>query len=311
MSDQKINIGIIGTGKIGTDLLLKTERSKLLKCSFFVGRNAHSKGIRKASELGIKTSYDGINSFLENPDICDMVFDATSASSHKTHAPVFSALGIRTIDLTPAKIGPFCIPSLNANQIFMHDNVNLITCGGQASIPVLNCIAQNFSGVKKIEVQSHVAKNAIGPATIANIDDYYATTTEAIGEFTQIPLEDIIVDLEVDHSTWNPDMLTSIRAVVEGNQLDKFYIDLYDRVQAIKKYIPGYNIVGTPTLKNNVLEIRVSVRGAGDWMPCYAGNLDIINSAAIYIAEIYSAAYLQQPIDSTNHDKERVLKNIA
>lgn len=294
MDGSKLDVGIIGTGKIGTDLLFKILKSPHLNCSLFVGRNENSEGMKQAQQLGIHTSTQSVDAFGATPDACDLVFDATSASGHRENAPIFDALGIKVIDLTPAQIGPFCIPTINANQILQCDNVNMVTCGGQASIPVLNVIASVFNHIEAIGIESHLAEDSIGQATLDNIDDYYETTASAISVFTGIDKENVNVDLSVEKSIWKPDMLTTLRIKIPEADIKQLYGPLQLRLATLREYVPGYNIIGTPRYLDGVLEILVSIRGQGDWIPEHAGNLDIINSAAINIAEMYALNVLEK-----------------
>lgn len=294
MDGSKLDVGIIGTGKIGTDLLFKILKSPHLNCSLFVGRNHDSEGMRQAQQLGIKVSNRSVDAFGADPQACDLVFDATSARGHRENAPVFGALGIKVIDLTPAQIGPFCIPTINANQILQCDNVNMVTCGGQASIPVLNIVASVFNNIEYVGIESHLAEDSVGQATLDNIDDYFETTASAISVFTGIDKEHVGVDLSVEKSAWKPDMLTTLRVKVGDADIHQLFGPLQLRLAALREYVPGYNIIGTPSYRDNVLEIIVSIRGQGDWIPEHAGNLDIINSAAINIAEMYALHVLEK-----------------
>lgn len=291
---SKLDVGIIGTGKLGTDLLFKIIKSPHLNCSLFVGRNLESEGMKQARQLGINISDKSVDAFGSNPHACELVFDATSASSHRENSEVFSALGIKVIDLTPAQIGPFCIPTINANQILQCDNVNMVTCGGQASIPILNIVASFFNKIEHIGIESHLAADSVGKATLDNIDDYYETTSSAISVFTGVDKEIISVDLQVENSAWKPDMLTVLRIKVSDANINEIFGPLQMRLAILKDYVPGYNIIGTPSYRDGVLEIMVSIRGQGDWVPAHAGNLDIINSAAIHIAELYALHVLDE-----------------
>ena len=295
MHQKKLKTGIIGTGKVGTDLLFKVARSPFLECTMFVGRSNTSAGLKVARELGVATSAESFDVFRNNPDLCDLIFDATSATDHERHAPEIEALGVRAIDLTPANVGEFCIPALNRDQIAWSNNINMVTCGGQSSVPILACLADCYDHIKKVEVVSRVAESSIGPATLENIDKYYSSTAEAINRFSGIEIKNVSIDLQLEKSRWKPDMLTIISAKINEKDLDRLYQPLEKRLEAIRKYVPGYNIVGTPSRKRSMLTIMVSVRGMGDWMPSYAGNLDIINCAALTSAEYYASTRLSLP----------------
>ena len=292
---NKLNIGIIGTGKLGTDLLIKSLRSEHLHCAIFSGRNANSEGIKKAQSLNVATSTQSIDA-LHDFDL-DLVFDVTSATHHRQHAPVLSEMGVRAIDLTPSRVGDFCVPSINPEIIYRQENINLVTCGGQSALPVVHCLSQVLPQIGEVEVRSMLAEDSVGPATLANIDDYYATTQRAIREFCQA--EQVSVDLSVDKSAWKPDMLTEIRVAAPHCDINALHRQLKQRLQQVKQYVPGYNIVGTPRYEAGYVHVAVSICGLGDWIPSHAGNLDIINCAAIAVAENY-AKYLTSTQHSAN-----------
>ncbi len=298
MDNCKLNVGVIGTGKIGTDLLFKILKSPNLHCAYFVGRSEGSEGLKRAASLGIKTSHKSVEAFLDEPGLCDLVFDATSAQSHRESAEIFAHLALKVIDLTPAQVGPFCIPTINANQILQCNNINMVTCGGQASIPILNVISDLVNGIEAISIESHLASDSVGQATLDNIDDYYNTTAGAVSIFTGVDQENISVDLKIEKSAWKPDMLTVLRIKVPDADLAQLFAPLQSKLSALRDYVPGYNVIGTPSYRNNVLEIIVSVRGQGDWIPEHAGNLDIINSAAVSLAELYANHVLPAPLPS-------------
>jgi len=290
---NKLNVGIIGSGKIGTDLLIKIQRSHFLHCDLFVGRDSESPGIQAARSMGVNISTKSLDAFREHSSPLDLVFDATSANDHKQHAQYFLEAGIKAIDLTPAKVGRFCIPSIDAEAVTHEANINMVTCGGQASIPVVHTLSKVYPNISHLEVESHLAADSVGPATLANIDEYYSTTASAISAYTCI--QNVSVKLQVEQSAWKPDMLTIIRAYTNDNDVEKLYEPLMSRVLEVRKQVPGYHIVGTPTYRDGAIEILVSVRGQGDWIPSHAGNLDIINCAAIAIAESYAQHVGVQP----------------
>lgn len=286
MRYPKLAIAIIGSGKIGTDLLLKVNRSPWLQCALFVGRDARSQGLAKARSLGINVSDRSIEALDQCGAPVDLVFDATSAEYHRQHAPRLAAAGIKAIDLTPAKVGQLCVPALNADAVLQGSNVNMVTCGGQASIPVIAYLTRQIPGIRHVAVHSLLAEDSVGPGTLANIDDYYSTTAAAIQAYCAVP--DAAVELELERSRWKPDMLTTIRLWVDHCDADAMYRALESCLTAVRVYAPGYAIVGTPRFHQGVITVSISVRGAGDWVPCHAGNLDIINCAAVAVAEKYA-----------------------
>src|SRR3990167_8371480 len=183
---KKIKVGIIGTGNIGSDLLVKIMRSKYIECSIFTGQNPDSHGIKRAKALGIKTSYESIKVIEKNPKVCSIVFDATSARAHEIHAPILKKLGIYAIDMTPSRIGKMCIPIINLEDGMKAKNVNMITCGGQATTPIIDAIMKIHPEIEYIEIVSRVASKSAGIGTRDNIDEYTQTTSEGIMHFTGV-----------------------------------------------------------------------------------------------------------------------------
>ena len=290
-ANRKLKVAIIGSGNIGTDLLIKVLRSPYLECRIFISRRLSSAGMQKALSLGIPVSAEGIDYIVNNPTCCDLVFDATSAKSHIEHAPILRKLNKRVIDLTPAKIGLMCVPSVNLAKALNEFNVNMVTCGGQASIPVAYAIAQTQSDIDYIEVVSTIASRSAGPATRQNIDEYIKTTEDGLKEFSGATRTKAILNL-------NPaepcvDMQTTIFAKVKNPDIPKLSKFFLRQVENIRKYVPGYEIILGPLLENGRIVVMARVRGLGDYLPSYAGNLDIINCAAINMAEAYARVYLK------------------
>jgi acetaldehyde dehydrogenase (acetylating) len=280
---MKTTVAIIGTGNIGTDLLIKTLRSKSLEVIAFVGRRADSDGIQKAIRLGVNTSIEGIEYFKKNPKP-KVVFDCTDAFTAKANDEVFGWLGVKVIDLTPAKIGPMCIPVLNGNTIGQYNNVNMVTCGGQASIPLLNLISTCCSDLEYIEIVSQIASKSAGIATRVNIDQYIHTTEDAIRAFTACEKCKVILNLNPAEPCVN--MQTTMFVKAGEIDFDKVQEKLNDRIKMVRQYVPNYELVMMPIInEDGILILAVRVKGAGDYLPSYAGNLDIINCAAINVAE--------------------------
>jgi len=285
-SQKKVRVGILGTGNIGTDLLIKIQRSEYIECSLFAGRNLASPGMMKAASMGIRLSDEGIDAFIREPDICDIVFDATSAKSHLLHAPILKDLGKFVIDMTPAKIGMLCVPAVNLEEAVKAENVNMITCGGQASIPIAYAISQAHSEIEYIEVVSSISSRSAGPATRQNLDEYIATTEDGLSKFSGAYQTKSILNL-------NPaepcvDMQATIFAKVKKPDISMLTKFLNSIVKDIRNYVPGYEVILGPIIENNRIVVTVKVRGLGDYLPAYAGNLDIINCAAIMMAEKYA-----------------------
>lgn len=285
---KKLKVAIIGTGNIGTDLLIKVLRSPYLECGAFIGRNLSSSGMMKALSIDVPVSAEGINYIIQHPECCDIVFDATSAKSHLEHAPILQKLNKYVIDMTPAKIGLMSVPSVNLSECLTTFNVNMITCGGQASIPVAYAIGQTQSVVDYIEVVSSIASRSAGPATRQNLDEYIKTTEDGIKEFSGALLSKAILNLNPAEPCVN--MQTTIFAKVNNPNLSSLEACLSLLVKDIQKYVPGYEVILGPFFDNGRIVVMVRVRGLGDYLPSYAGNLDIINCAALAMAEEYARA---------------------
>ena len=283
---KKLKVAILGSGNIGTDLLIKTLRSPLLECTLFIGRNLSSQGISKAIGLGVKVSDLSIDAILNDPDCCELVFDATSALSHKKHAEILKKLDKMVIDLTPSNIGKMCIPAVNLSDCLKYKNVSMVTCGGQASIPLAYVIGKAYHHVDYIEVVSSISSRSAGPATRVNLDEYIETTEKGLMDFTSCKKTKAILNL-------NPafpfvDMQTTVFAKVDNPDLEIFIPAIDDMVIKIKKYVPGYELIVPPTIENERIVMMTRIQGIGDYLPAYAGNLDIINCAAIAMAEEYA-----------------------
>jgi acetaldehyde dehydrogenase len=283
---KKVKVGIIGTGNIGCDLLVKIARSNILDCSIFAGHNPDSDGIKFAQSLGVPTTFDSIRYIEEHPDCCDIVFDATSAKIHLYHAPILARLSKFAIDLTPARVGMFCIPTINLDDAVRQKNVNLITCGGQATIPIACALSKIHPEIEYLEIVATIASRSAGIGTRNNIDEFTQTTKEALKEFTGIPEAKAIIILNpaeppvIMHST--------IYALLKHPDMEKIAAEIHKAEQDVRKYVPGYKISLGPVFENGRLTVIVQVVGSGDYLPQYAGNLDIITCAAVRIAEEYA-----------------------
>jgi acetaldehyde dehydrogenase (acetylating) len=288
----KLRVAILGSGNIGTDLLVKVLRSPYLEAALFIGRNLASPGMVKANSLGVPISDQSIDAIVRNPDCCDLVFDATSAADAVRHWAILEKLGKVVIDMTPAKVGEMCVPAVNLSSALEHPNLNMITCGGQASIPLAHLIGQTQTDVQYIETVSSIASRSAGPATRINIDEYVETTEKALQAFSGAKSAKAILIL----NPANPciDMQTTVFAQVGTPNIERLRTAVAEMVETIQKYVPGYQMVVEPTLEGGRIIITVKVQGAGDYLPKYAGNLDIINCAAIAAAEEYAKEYAKE-----------------
>lgn len=283
---KKTKVAIIGTGNIGTDLLIKIQRSKVLECGMFTGKNPDSSGIKRAKSMGIPTSFASIRAIERDPDCCEIVFDATSAQSHLVHAPILKKIGRFTIDMTPSRIGKMCIPVINLEECLETDNVNMISCGGQDTTPIIFAIVKVHPEVEYVEIVSSIASKSAGIATRDNIDEYTQTTRDGIIQFAKVPKAKAIIILNpveppiVMHNT--------IYALVKHPKIKKLKEEINRVVAKIREYVPGFKLTGGPIFENNRLTVMNEVTGLGDFLPVWAGNLDIINCAAIHVAEEYA-----------------------
>jgi acetaldehyde dehydrogenase len=287
---DKLKIAIIGSGNIGTDLLIKVMRSPHLTCSLFAGRNFNSPGMKRANALSVPISDRGIDAIAENPEICDLVFDATSAQAHIEHWNVLSRLGKTVIDMTPAKLGAFCIPAINAKSCLETGtrNINMVTCGGQSSIPIAFALSQVHPNIEYIEVASSIASRSAGPATRYNLDEYVETTEDALQKFSGAKRTKAILILNPAHPPI--DMQTTIYAKIIDPNLPALRESVENMIQQLKQYVPGYQLIVPPTLEAGRVVTTIKVMGNGDYLPQYAGNLDIINCAAVAVAELIATA---------------------
>lgn len=283
---KKVKVGIIGTGNIGTDLLIKVQRSDILECGIFAGKNPDSTGIKLAKSLGVKVSFNSIRAIQDNPNCCEIVFDATSAKVHLNNAPILKQLGKFTIDLTPSQIGKMCVPVINLAECLNYDNVNLVTCGGQAVTPIAYAIMKVHPETEYIEVVASIASKSAGSGTRANIDEYTQATKDAIVNFTGVRKAKAIIVL----NPAEPPILmhNTIYARIEKPKIEEIATQVIAMVKKIQKYVPGYKIVIGPVVENNRVTTMIEVVGLGDFLPKYSGNLDIITCAAVNVAEEFA-----------------------
>jgi len=282
----QLKVAVIGSGNIGTDLLIKVLRSPYLKCGAFIGRNLSSPGMSKAVKLGVLVSDESIGFIEKNPDCCDLVFDATSALDHRRHAPILDQLGKIVIDLTPAQVGVMCSPAVNIDEALKSRNINMITCGGQASIPLAYALSLSHKEIDYIEVVSSIASRSAGPATRRNLDEYIHTTQDALKHFSGAGSTKAILNLNPAQPCVN--MQTTLLAQVSNPDMEAYRLHLSAVVKNVRRYVPGYEVIVGPTVENGRVVVMVRVRGLGDYLPAYAGNLDIINCAAVAVAEAHA-----------------------
>ncbi|MFH1062503.1 MAG: acetaldehyde dehydrogenase (acetylating) [Candidatus Omnitrophota bacterium] len=287
---RKIKVGIIGTGNIGSDLLMKIMRSNILECGMFTGRNPGSEGVKRAKSLGVRVSSDSVKAIEDDPDCCEIVFDATSAKVHLHNALILEKLGKYTIDLTPSQVGKMCVPVINMAECLDVKNVNLITCGGQSVIPIAYAIMKVHPETEYIEIVASISSKSAGPGTRANIDEFTQTTRDSILSFTGVPKAKAIIVL----NPAEPPVLmhNTIYATIKEPKIDQLNFEIKAMVKKIQQYVPGYRLKLGPLVENNRVATMIEVVGLGDYLPEYSGNLDIITCAAVKIAEEYAKSRL-------------------
>ena len=280
------NVAILGTGNIGTDLLIKLSKLGYTNLSF-VGRREDSPNIQIAQKMGLNTSSLGVKYFLENSNF-NVVFDCTNALDANENYDILKNLGIKVIDLTPAKLGDICVPCINGNDLATKDNINMITCGGQASLPLINAISDCTEQINYIEVVSQISSKSAGMSTRINIDNYIETTEYAIKSFSKT--KECKVILNINPAEPCVDMQTTVFLEIPNlDKLDfeKIVSNVYTKLKEVKEYVPYYELIIPPMInEQEIMMLSVKVRGTGDFLPKYAGNLDIINCAAIKMLEV-------------------------
>ena len=289
---EKVKVAVLGPGNIGSDLMYKIFRSKNMEMALMAGI-VESEGIKRAKSLGVKTSIVGIEGVIADEET-RIVFDATSASAHLKHAPLLRKAGKFAIDLTPAAVGPYFVPSVNLGQLENGEmNVNMVTCGGQATIPIVHAV-ERVAGAKYAEIVACISSFSAGPGTRANIDEFTQTTAKAIETVGGADSGKAIIILNpADHPIY---MTNTIYVQVKRPEvgLQAIAESVEDMVRTLKKYVPGYKLRVPTLLEGDKVTVGVEVEGAGDFLPVYSGNLDIINSAAVATAEIIAGGIMER-----------------
>ena len=279
----KIKVAVIGPGNIGSDLMYKIMRSPVLEMALMAGI-VESEGIRRAAGLGIPVSTQGVTAVVNNPEI-KIAFDATSATAHeKFDAPALAKAGIVAIDLTPAAVGPYCVPCVNLEQLMHGPNVNMVTCGGQATIPIIHAV-HRVAGVEYAEIVAAIASRSAGPGTRANMDEFTETTSRAIEVVGKAKKGKAIIVLNPAEPPINMTDTVLIRVSDTGVPFEIIRDSILNMVSQVQSYVPGYRLRVPPQMDGDKVSVVVQVQGQGDFLPTFAGNLDIINAAAIATAE--------------------------
>lgn len=282
---SKTKVVILGSGNIGTDLMYKVMRSPTLEVGAVVGIDPTSEGLARAAALGHVTSAEGAGFVLQRPELGSIVLDATSAKAHLRHARMFHTTDHILVDLTPAAVGPYVVPVVNLPNLFHLKNVNMVTCGGQATVPIVAAISA-VTQVEYAEVVATIASKSAGPGTRQNIDEFTRTTARGLVDIGGAEQGKAIIIL-------NPAdppimMRCTIYARVAEVLQDEISASVKAMVEHIRGYVPGYRLKVPPLFDGNKVTTMIEVEGAGDYLPRYAGNLDIMTAAATRVAEEFA-----------------------
>lgn len=284
----KLKAAIIGSGNIGTDLMVKLGRSEYLDLTAVIGIDPQSDGLRRAREAGYAGVDTGIDGFLADPNLeADIIFDATSAKAHLYNDKLCQERGIKMIDLTPAAVGPYVSPAVNIEEHLDKSNINMITCGGQATIPMVHAI-NRVANVEYAEIVATISSKSAGPGTRANIDEFTETTSKAIEVVGGAKKGKAIIILNPAEP---PIMMRdTIYALVEEGTMDEEKISesILEMEKVVQSYVPGYRLRTEPIFDGNRVTVFIEIEGAGDYLPKYSGNLDIMTSAAVRVAEEFA-----------------------
>ncbi|QRY64420.1 acetaldehyde dehydrogenase (acetylating) [Gordonia sp. PDNC005] len=318
---KKTKVAIIGSGNIGTDLMIKVIRTaKHLEMGAMVGIDAESDGLARAARMGVPTTHEGVEGLVNMPnfDEIEIVFDATSAKAHEYNASILAPLGKRLVDLTPAAIGPYVVPAVNIDEHLDAQNVNMVTCGGQATIPIVAAVSR-VAPVAYAEIVASIASKSAGPGTRANIDEFTETTSNAIKSVGGAANGKAIIIMNPAEPPLI--MRDTVYALVDAPDLDtqdQIRNSVEKMVADVSAYVPGYRLkqkvqinpisetspVGTlmaeepESAPTHQVSVFLEVEGAAHYLPAYAGNLDIMTSAGLQYAERIAAVAAQETADS-------------
>ena len=280
---NKKSAAIVGSGNIGTDLMYKLLRSDAIEPQYMIGIDPESEGLARAKQSGLEASHEGVDWLLSRNELPDFVFEATSAYVHVRNAPKYKEAGIRAIDLTPAARGPYVIPPVNLTEHISEKNVNMVTCGGQATIPMVHAVSRVVK-VDYAEIVATVASKSAGPGTRQNIDEFTRTTAKGVEILGGAGEGKAIIIL----NPAEPPLImrdTIYCSLPENYNKDAITKSIYDMESFVQSYVPGYRQISDPQFTDGRVAIFIEVEGAGDFLPTYAGNLDIMTAAAVKVGE--------------------------
>jgi acetaldehyde dehydrogenase len=295
---SKVLAAIVGPGNIGSDLLVKLQRSRYVEPAYMVGVDPSSDGLAKARVLGVQASAGGVEWLLTQPELPTIVFEATSAKAHLANAPRYAEAGIQAVDLTPAMLGPLVCPPVNLSEHLSAPNLNMITCGGQATIPIVHAVSRVVP-VPYAEIVASIASRSAGPGTRANIDEFTDTTSLAIQRVGGAQRGKAVIIL----NPVEPAMImrdTVFCAIPADADREQITASIHQMVAAVQEYVPGYALRADPQFDdarevwsgNARVAVFLEVRGNGDYLAPYAGNLDIMTAAAARVGDQLAQAKL-------------------
>jgi acetaldehyde dehydrogenase len=304
MNTRRVTAAIVGSGNIGSDLLVKLRRSDAIEARYMVGIDPGSDGLRRARRAGLEVSAEGVDWLLSQPELPELVFEATSATAHRANAERYAQAGIRAIDLTPAAVGPFVVPSVNLAEQFDATNVNMVTCGGQATVPIVAAVSR-VTEVLYAEIVASISSRSAGPGTRANIDEFTQTTASALESVGGASRGKAIIIL----NPAEPPLImrdTVYCAISPQADRDAVAASIRAMVSDVAAYVPGYRLVAEPQFDeprrgwsgHARVAVFLKVEGSGDYLPRYAGNLDIMTAAAGRVGELLAAQLLQGAVSS-------------